>query len=88
MLKVPSKTKTPHYTAHYQRDGQEWTDEGQHIPWVDVLNGPVKWDSTVEIGEKQHRMHAHCVVVCVWERKPVGRGVCDGVLLSAVSMRL
>ena len=58
----PSKTKTPHYTAHYQRDGQEWTDEGQHIPWVDVLNGPVKWDSTVEIGEKQHRMHAHCVV--------------------------
>jgi hypothetical protein len=62
MLKVPSKTKTPHYTAHYQRDGQEWTDEGQHIPWVDVLNGPVKWDSTVEIGEKQHRMHAHCVV--------------------------
>ena len=63
MLKVPSKTKTPHYTAHYQRDGQEWTDnEGQHLPWVDVLNGPVKWDSTVEIGEKQHRMHAHCVV--------------------------
>lgn len=63
LLKVPSKTKTPHYTAHYQRDGQEWTDnEGQHLPWVDVLNGPVKWDSTVEIGEKQHRMHAHCVV--------------------------
>lgn len=63
LLKIPSKTKTPHYTAHYQRDGQEWTDnEGQHLPWVDVLNGPVKWDSTVEIGEKQHRMHAHCVV--------------------------
>lgn len=65
LLKIPSKTKTPHYTAHYQRDGQAWTDANgvtKHLPFVDVLNGAVKWDATVEVGEKQHRMHAHCVV--------------------------
>ena len=65
LLKVPQTTKTPHYTAHYQNDGRDFPDPGQttrHIPFVDLLNGPVKWDSTVEVGEKQHRMHAHCVI--------------------------
>jgi hypothetical protein len=66
LLKIPSKTKTPHFTAHYQRDGQEWTDAGQtitrHLPFVDVLNGAVRWDATVEVGEKQKRMHGHAVV--------------------------
>ena len=66
LLKIPNNTKTPQYTAHYQKDGLAFFDEGQtitkHIPFVDVLNGPVKWDATVEVGEKYGRMHGHCVV--------------------------
>jgi hypothetical protein len=66
LLKVPNKTKTPYYTSFYQKDGQDWLDAGQtvtrHIPFVDLLNGAVRWDATVEVGEKQKRMHGHAVV--------------------------
>lgn len=52
-LKVPTKTRAqPDYSAHFQQDALNFTDV---IVSVDAKG-------TIEVGEKQKRMHAHMVV--------------------------
>ena len=52
-LKVPTKTRAqPDYSAHFQQDAQHFTDV--------IVNVDAK--GTIEVGEKQKRMHAHMVI--------------------------
>lgn len=52
-LKVPTKTRAqPDYSAHFQQDAQHFTDV--------IVNVDAK--GTIEVGEKQKRMHAHVVI--------------------------
>lgn len=52
-LKVPTKTRAqPDYSAHFQNDALHFTDV--------IVNVDAK--GTIEVGEKQKRMHAHMVI--------------------------